>query len=311
MIIKPLIKVKVNIFDITKILNLLKETNIKIYNLKQIDTYIYTFDILYYQKKKLNIVFENYEILSCKGFVYNLFSLLKYKTTLIALIISIASYISVSSRIWSVNITGDATSLIPFVEEKLKENNIKVGCKKFDVNELSIIQNKVLYSNFDTIEYLSIKSSGSVINVSFKKKRNETQINKFKGNLYASKDGLIKSFDLLSGEKVVDINKYVKKGDLLVKDVLTTDYNQEIYIGTFGSVYAYTWYYSTISLPINEFDSDETILANALINSKQQISANFTNNEYIYEENVLQFIKQDNNVFIKIHFTCVEDIAKE
>ena len=122
---------------------------------------------------------------------------------------------------------------------------------------------------------------------------------------------MIKSFDLLSGNRVVDINDYVKKGDLLVKDVLTTDYNEEVYIGTYGSVYAYTWYYSTISYPINEFDSNETILANALLEAKHQICLNFSNSEYIYQENVLQFIKQDNNVFIKIHFTCVEDIAKE
>ena len=238
-------------------------------------------------------------------------SLLKYKTTIISLIISIFSYFTLSSRIWIINISGDASTLIPFVEEKLNENNIKVGSKKKDVNTLSEIQNKVLYSSFDIIEYLSIKSNGCAIDVSFKKKRKETEINKLKGNLYASRDGMIKSFDLLSGEKVVDINDYVRKGDLLVKDVLLTDYNQEIYIGTFGSVYAYTWYYSTIMYPVNEYDSDETVLANVLLEAKRQITVNFTNSEYIYQENVLQFNKDDNNVFIKIHFTCVEDIAKE
>ena len=302
---------KIKVFDITNTLNTFKENNIKIYKLNKIDEYIYTFEAAIFDKKKITKTLDNYEIIKTSGLLSNMLSLLKYKTTIIALIISILSYVSLSSRIWIVNITGDASSLIPFVEEKLKENNIKAGCKKLDVNTLSDIQNKVLYSSFNTIEYLSIKSSGCAIDVSFRKKRNETQINKLKGNLYAKRDGMIKSFDLLSGEKVVDINDYVKKGDLLVKDVLLTDYNEEVYIGTFGRVFAYTWYYSTIKYPINRFDSDETILANALIEAKHQISLNFSNSEYIYQENVLQFNKDDNNVFIKIHFTCVEDIAKE
>ena len=41
---------------------------------------------------------------------------------------------------------------------------------------------------------------------------------------------------------MVKVNDYVKKGDLLVKDVVTTDQNEDVYVGTYGSVYAYTWY---------------------------------------------------------------------
>ena len=48
-----------------------------------------------------------------------------------------------------------------------------------------------------------------------------------------------------------------------------------------------------------------------MLMAKNQISKDFNDNEYIYEENVLQFNVKDNNMFLKIHFTCVEDIAKE
>ena len=122
---------------------------------------------------------------------------------------------------------------------------------------------------------------------------------------------MIKSFDLLSGEKVVDINDYVKKDDLLVKDILTTDYNEEVYIGTYGSVYAYTWYYVTLESKVSSNISHADLFANSMLMAKNQISKDFNDNEYIYEENVLQFNVKDNNMFLKIHFTCVEDIAKE
>lgn len=311
MIISPVYLYEIKVFDIASTLNILKDNKIKIINLIKLDDYTYRFNASICKDKVVKKLIPNIKIIKKEGLINNLFSILKYKTTIVAMILSIASYCLLSNRIWIINITGDSTSLVSFVEEKLHQKGINVGCKKLDVNTLSEIQNNILYSNFDVIEYLSIKSNGSAIDVTFKKKRKETDKTKFKGNLYASKDGMIKSFDLLSGNRVVDINDYVKKGDLLVKDVLTTDYNEEVYIGTYGSVYAYTWYYSTISYPINELDSNETILANALLEAKHQICLNFSNSEYIYQENVLQFIKQDNNVFIKIHFTCVEDIAKE
>lgn len=311
MIIKPVYLYEIKVFDIASTLNLLKDNNVKIVDLKKIDDYTYSFYCSIYKDKVIKKLINNVQIVRRDGLLNNIFSLLKYKTTILAMIISIASYIILCNRIWIININGDSNKLFDFIEEKINDEGIKVGNKKINVNTLSEIQNKILYSNYEIIEYLSIKSNGCAIDVTFKKKRQETDKTKFKGNLYASRDGMIKSFDLLSGEKVVDINDYVRKGDLLVKDILTTDYNEEIYIGTYGSVYAYTWYYSTISYPINEFDSDETILANALLDAKHQICMNFSNNEYIYQENVLQFIKQENNVFVKIHFTCVEDIAKE
>ena len=301
---------KIRAFDISYILEKIKKEKIKIYKLKQISEFTYTFISPIIYEKKLKILFANIEIVKKVGYLSILISLLKYKTTLVAMIISIFFYISLSNRIWKINVIGDSESLDLFIKNQLLTNNIYVGAKKLDVNELSTIQNKILYVNYDVIE--SIEENGCAINVNYHKKRKENDNLKFKGNLYAKKDGMIKSFDLLSGEKVVKINDYVKTGDLLVKDILTTDYNQEIYIGTYGSVYAYTWYYITVDQTINNASKQkETILANLLLEIKSQISLNFTENEYICEENMLQFKVENDRVYLKMHFTCVEDIAKE
>lgn len=309
--LRPVYLYKVRVFDITNALTQIKTLNIKIYQLKNIGEYTYTFYASIYALKRLQSIFFNIEILKKTGYASIILSLLKYKTTLIALTISVCFYFSLSSKIWLINIQGDSNSLIPFINQELLNNNIYVGAKNIDIDKLSAIQNKILYKNFDTIEYLSVSKDGCAINVTFKKKRNENEITHFKNALYASKDGMIKSFDLLSGEKVVEINDYVKKGDLLVKDIITTDYNQEIYIGTFGSVYAYTWYYITMETHISSLNDKETLFANTLLEMKRNISQDFTKNEYIYEENVLQLKVDSNKMYLKVHFTCVENIAKE
>ena len=309
--IKAVYQYKVKIYDISSALNKIKENKIKIYKLKKISDYEYTFYSSKYKLSKIQEIFISVDVVKQTGYASIVLSLLKYKTTIICLIVSMFFYISLSNRIWIIKISGDSDSLIPFIQEELKNNNISVGAKKLKINDISNIQNKILYSNYDVIEYLSISNNGCSINVSFKKKRKETNIDPLKGNLFAKRDGIIKSFDLLSGEKVVNINDYVKEGDLLVKDVILTDYNEEIYIGTKGSVYAYTWYYITIDTPLNTNMNDADLFSNLLLLSKEQICKNFNDNEYIYSENVLQFKKDSNNVYMKVHFTCVEDIVKE
>lgn len=299
-----------HVIDIISFLEKLKENNIVIFKLNKIDKYTYRFYCSYKYKRKLLELYKDVKLISKKGYLHSIFSFLKYKTTLIALVISIAFYLSISSKIWKIEIVGDTDNLNTFINEQLRVNNIYVGANKLDVNELAKIQNDILYNNYEIIEYLSIKEEGCAIKVSFKKKRKEGEINQFKGSLYASKDGVIKSFDLLSGEKVVSVNDYVKKGDLLVKDIVTTDYNNEVYVGTFGSVYAYTWYYVTINEKISYTDK-ESVFANCLLAIKEEICKNFTDNEYIYEENVLKFNIDKNILNMKVHFTCVEDIAKE
>ena len=143
-------------------------------------------------------------------------SFLKYKTTLVALVISLCFYFTLSNKIWIINITGDSQTLNEFIKNELLENKIYIGAKKIDNTKLSEIQKKILFENFDVIEYLSLKNNGSCIDATYKIKRVENEKNKYKKSLYASKDGMIKSFDILSGEKVVEVNDYVKKGDLFL-----------------------------------------------------------------------------------------------
>lgn len=298
------------VFDLAYTLEKLKSENIKIKKVKKTSEYTYTFLVSIKDFKRLKLLFANVEIIKKVGYAFIFFSMLQYKTTLVAMVLSILFYLSLSSKIWKINIIGDSENLNNFIKNELIANNIYVGAKKLNTNDLSALQNKILYSNYDVIEYLSLEEDGCAINAFFRKKRQESEHLHFKGNLYAKKDGLIKSFDLLSGEKVVKINDYVKKGALLVKDILTTDYQEEIYIGTYGSVYAYTWYYVTIDQKISGYEQNvETLLANLLINIKSKISRNFTEYEAIYEENMLQFKYENERVFLKMHFTCIEDIA--
>ena len=126
-----------------------------------------------------------------------------------------------SNKIWKIEISGDSTSLYPLIEETLKQNKITKGISKIDSKNLLMLEEKMLYQLKDEIEWIELRNSGSVLKVKFLKRRTSMEPEQLKGNLYATKNGVILSFDIKSGEKVVKINDYVKKGDLLVKDIVT------------------------------------------------------------------------------------------
>ena len=84
------------------------------------------------------------------------------------------------------------------------------------------------------------------------KKRRKVNLEEQKGNnIYASKDGVIKKFDISSGVKNVKVNQFVKKGDLLVSDTIVNNKEENIDIGTKGSVYASTYYFLDVSVNRN------------------------------------------------------------
>ena len=125
---------------------------------------------------------------------------------------------------------------------------------------------------------------------------------------YASKSGVIKSSLISRGNFLYSVNDYVKKGDLLIDDYVYIN-NKSIYVGGYGKVYAYTWTIVEISKSSNEGNYID-YYAYLLNKCRYEISKNFDNDEYIYEEKILISSFLNNNIHLKIHYTTVENIAK-
>mgnify|MGYP003314227809 FL=1 len=94
--IKAVYQYKVKIYDISSALNKIKENKIKIYKLKKISDYEYTFYSSKYKLSKIQEIFISVEVVKQTGYASIVLSLLKYKTTIICLIVSMFFYISLS-----------------------------------------------------------------------------------------------------------------------------------------------------------------------------------------------------------------------
>ena len=281
--LKSLDKYEVRVFDISTPLNQLKEEKVTLYRLKKIDEFTYTFYASPYARNRIKKVFNNPKLIQKVGLFHIIENAFKYKTTILALIASILLFFLYSNRIWKINITGDANKLYPEIQNTLQKNKIKAGMNKINQESLLLIEDKMLYDLKDKIEWLEIRINGSTLTVKFLQKRTSKPPVLLNNSLYATKDGVIHSFDIKNGEKVVKVNDYVKKGDLLVKDVVTTDQNQDVYVGTYGSVYAYTWYTvdSTYMLKENETYNEVDIFTKLLMESRNVVAKEITENDQI------------------------------
>lgn len=249
---------------------------------------------------------NGYTIEDKLGFINFFEKLILKPTTMISLILSICLFLNLSNRIYKIEIRGD----YPLIEEELKvflnENGLNLFYSKKNIINLRELELKVKEKFNDELEFVELIKEGSIVSVNYKKRRKELVIEGKKGSLYASKDGVIKGFYLQSGVKNVKLYDFVKKGDLLVSDILITSNNESVVIGTIGKVFASTFYY--VETRCDPSLDDVSKYSCMLDKARNEISKNInSNDEYIESENIL--IDDIKNGYMKIYYVLYEDIT--
>ena len=289
------------------LINKLHFYNIDIYNFKKIDNYKYYFETGRNNRKIIKSNFKDCKLISKKGF-FNYLEAFVCKTTFFCVVVASFALYNVSRRIWEINIIGDYKEVESILIEELNKNNILIS-EYYPSNErLKEIEGNIsLYLSKD-IEFLELRRSGSVINLRYQKRRIAQEIPNKGVSLYATKDGMIRYFDVQSGVKQVKEYDYVRKGDLLVKDVVETSNGELIDVGTLGSVYANTFYVIDVQVDYREED-EASVFSRMLDRAKIKISENLSKNEKIEIERVLNYKIGNNKGTMKVYYMLLEDIT--
>lgn len=301
---------QIKAFNELYLIDKIKNSNIKIANFHKIDEYTYSFESNFYNRKKIKKYFPSAKLIYSKG----IFSFLKFliieKITLISIIIASFFFIFLSTRVWDVKINGTYQEINASIIRQLEDFKIKKGAMKPNFKKLKEIENELYTNNEKQIEWIELTIKGSRLYVNYVKRRIAPEIKDTKGKLYASKDGIIAKINISKGNVLVKENQFVRKGDLLVDDRLLSSNNEDVYLGTSGEIYAYTWYivetqYKTeVSDPVDMFEEAKNECLN-------KIYPEISTNEEIIKENILHYYVKDNIISIKIHFTLLEMIGEE
>ncbi|WP_300628319.1 sporulation protein YqfD [uncultured Thomasclavelia sp.] len=288
--------------DIISLLNSFKKDHLIVFQLTKIDDNTYRFYLPIYQRflaRKYNM-----QIIKSIGILYYLVVLFCKKINIIGVISFVLTLLICSRFIFKVEITGNSPSNTKLVEEVLKENNINAGDLKKSYQELNEIYDDLKASFKGKIDYLNIYQEGGVLFVKYTNSVGAKEVENNFQNIYASKDGVIQSIDVSSGNIVVQVNQFVKKGDLLVSNTITSTNGENKIIATKGKVMAYT--YVTYQGEIDAKKMDEGEAFSYLLYT---IRAKLGSIDKIDREKVLSYDIIDNKRVLKMQYVLIEDIA--
>ena len=266
------------------------------------------------------------ELVKKVGLPYVLDRLKYRKMFVFGITVFICLMITLSNIIWEIEIIGAEQTPSKEIIELLKDNQIKVGRfkKQIDTSEVE----GIILKNYDYLSFLDIQISGVKMTIDLKEvdidpERVDTS---YPCNIIARKKGVIVKIIAKNGKAIVEKGRIVEENEILISGVMDSETSDDTYlVHAEGEVLAQTRYSHIVEVPIVKLDKVETgrvykqkgvsfnekgirflsgkipydnyeeeIIEKDIINPKwPNIDLPFKIVEYIYREVEIEEIKQD------------------
>lgn len=169
---------------------------------------------------------------------------------LLSLLVGVLTIYILSNMIFKIEVIHSNKNIIKLVNEELYSNGIRKYHFVKSYSEVEKIKKKILKDNKDSIEWLEIIREGTKYTVRVE----ERIINKKEDSdkiydIVASKNAVIKTIVANSGEKVKNINTYVKKGETIISSQITLPNSTTIEKFASGTITGEVWYTVRVEYP--------------------------------------------------------------
>lgn len=249
---KNLIILKISGKNIKNFINKLSKNKINVYNIKYInkDEIIITIDTLNYQLLLQNKSIYKIDIINYKGITKIKKTLKKNILLTISLFLSLFTIIFLSNIIFEVNVIYEEENIRKLLINELRLYDIDKYKFVKSFKEVEKVKKQIMNKYKDKIEWLEINKVGTTYEVRLELRKIENQEQeKETYNIVAKKDAIIKKIEASKGEKVKNINDYVKKGDTIISSNITLNENIKGTTKAKGIVYGEVWYQVEASYP--------------------------------------------------------------
>ena len=232
------IKIRVSGRNINNFIKRIIKNNIKIVKLiprshKEIDLIIDYNDLEEIEKYK---TIYDIKIVRYYGKLHIIKFLKKNRFILLFLLLSMIIVFILSNMIFSVEVIHSNSKIIKLVTEELKDYGIKKYAFAKSYSEVEKIEKEILNGTKYTV-----RVEERIINKEIDDNKNY--------DIVSSKNAVIRVIEAESGEKVRDINTYVKKGETIISAYITTPSEERILSTARGKVIGEVWYTIDINYP--------------------------------------------------------------
>lgn len=246
------IKIRVSGRNINNFIRRIINNNINIVRLipkgyKEVDLIIDYNDLEKIEKYK---TIYDVKIVRYYGKLHVIKFLKKNRFILLFLLIGSILIYFLSNMIFSIEVIHSNSEIIKLVTSELDKHGIKKYSFAKDYNTLEKIEKEILNDNKDSLEWMEIIRNGTryIIRVEERIINREDDDSK-NYDIVSSKNAIIRSIEAESGEKIKDINTYVKKGETIISAYISTPSEEKILSTARGKVIGEVWYTIDINYP--------------------------------------------------------------
>ena len=239
------IKIKVTGRNVNNFVRKLVRNKINILNVVPISYKEVDIIINYNDLEDINKIKSIYDIEIIRYYgKLNILRLLKKNIYIISfLILGIGIIYFLSNMIFSIEIIHSNSKIVKLLEGELNIYGIKKYSYFKSYNEIEKIEDKILENNKENIEWIEIIRVGTKYIVRVEERIINRNIDDNKTyDIVAGKSAVIKYIISESGEKIREVNTYVRKGDIIVSSSITKPNNEIVESTAKGKVVGETWY---------------------------------------------------------------------
>lgn len=204
-----------------------------------------------------------------------------------------------SKVVFNIEVIHSNGKIVKLLESELLNHGIKRYSFAKDYSEIEKIEEQIIEDNKEELEWLEIIREGTKYIIRVEERIINKHINDSKNyDIVASKNAVIKYVTAEKGEKVREVNTYVKKGDVIISSNIILPNNEKVQGTAKGKVIGETWYTVDTEYPLyyNEVlytGNKKNVLVFNLINKRISLFdfdkyKSFDKNvKYIFKNNII------------------------
>ena len=240
-------KIRIRIFeDNHYVLRRLYSKGINIYKIQSDDKgYIYTID-----SDDLNKIPFDFNVVSFMGLKGILYYINLHRHFIISILLSVTLMIVFSNIVISVEVIHSDKRVREIITDELYDAGIHPFTFKKSYDYLQEVKEKIKEKYPKDIEWLEIIRDGMKYTVRVEERiiTDKVELPPY-CDVISTKDAIVLSSKITSGQAVTAYNDFVKKGSTLISGKITFNENTKSYVCADGVVYGNTWYTVSISVP--------------------------------------------------------------
>lgn len=233
-------------------INRLSKNKIQLYKIKHINHNEINITINYqdYKTIKQNKTIYEINIVEYKGYTKIKKIIKKNIYFVISILIGITLLFLLTNIIFDIEVIYNDEETRRIITNELRLYDIDKYKFVKSFQEIENIKKQILEKYKDKIEWLEINRIGTKyeIRLELRKINIENDDNKIY-NIVSKKEAIIKKIEASNGEKVKNINDYVKKGDIIISNNITLNENIMGSVSAKGTVYGEVWYQVNVEYP--------------------------------------------------------------